>query len=444
MRLEDIKKLDIPQKPGCYFFYNSQGQVIYIGKASNLRSRVLSYWRQSANHTPAKEYMVSQVARVDWGEVDSEIEALLLEANLIKKHQPPFNVVLRDDKRFAYIKVSTEDEVPGVFVTRTLTRSGRFFGPFTSTTAVRETLKAIRRIWPYCTERKKKKRPCFYYQISRCTGVCGGVISREEYLRRVIRPIILFLEGRKEKVIKDTQKEVKDLKQRLAKTEEGSREHGRLLEKAGEKERQLANMNEVLKHTNILSVSEKYEADVVELAKVLALPQVPERIEGYDISNIFGREAVGSMVVFAGGEPDTNEYRKFKIKLSQGQANDTKMLKEVLERRFRHSTKEASDKDRWPLPDLVIVDGGKTQLNTAIRVLKKIQPELPVISVSKGKGLRSAQAPDKIFFPGQSKPLELPLSSPALHIIKRVRDEAHRFAIKYHRHLRGKQWKSLG
>jgi excinuclease ABC subunit C len=441
MRLNEVKQLDIPQAPGCYFFLDKDGKVIYIGKAANLRSRVLSYWRKSANHTPAKEDMVAQAARIDWTEVESEIEALLLEVNLIKKHQPPFNVLMRDDKRFAYIKVSTEDEVPGVFVTRRLTKSGRFFGPFTSSTAVRETLKVIRSIWPYCTERKRKQRPCFYYQINRCVGVCGGVVSREEYMKKVINPIIWFLQGRKDKVIRDMKKEIRSLERRIKKTQEDSREYAELSDELSRKQWQVRNINEVLKHANVLSVAEKYAADVVELAKVLGLPKVPERIEGYDISNIFGREAVGSMVVFGGGEPDKSGYRKFKIKIGQGQASDVRMLKEVLERRFKRSREDAEDKEKWPLPDLIIVDGGKTQLNVAVRALKKFQLDIPAISVSKGSGLRSAQAPDKIFFPGEAKPLELSLASPALHIIKRVRDEAHRFAIKYHRDLRSRRWK---
>ena len=213
-----------------------------------------------------------------------------------------------------------------------------------------------------------------------------------------------------------------------------------------------------MEHTKILSVGEKYANDVVELAKVLGLPKVPERIEGYDISNIFGKEATGSMVVFKGGEPEKSEYRKFKIKIgpsfakaSEGKAGDVQMLQEVLERRFKRVRAEetefpignsVSEKQKidWPLPDLIIVDGGKAQLNVAVRVLKKFNLDIPLIAISKGLGLRSALAPDKLFFPEEKKPLELPLASPALHLIKRVRDEAHRFAISYHRKLKRKKF----
>lgn len=445
--MDKVKKLKIPQTSGSYQFKNRTGDIIYIGKAANLRSRVFSYFQKGANHSPLKRALLKEISSIEWIKTDSEIEALLLEANLIKRHQPNFNVLMRDDKRYAYIKVSTEDEIPGVFITRKIEKTGKYFGPFTNMTAVIETLKAIRKIWPYCTERKIKKKPCFYAQIGRCSGVCGGQLNIKEYEEKIVKPIILFLEGKKRKIIKNYELRIKNMSARSG------------LDSGQEKELSnlkylMLNMKNALEHANILSLSEKYAADVIELAKELVLPKVPNRIEGYDISNIFGQEAVGAMVVFKGGEPDKNEYRKFKIKLSEGRANDTFMLREMLERRLRHSAapKALSDSrpdralgaaraiDNWPLPDLIIIDGGKGQLNVAVRVLKKTKLDIPLLAISKGKGLRSARAPDKIFFPGEKKPLELPLASPALHIIKRVRDEAHRFAIKYHRELRKKTW----
>ena len=424
MKLEDIKKLNIPKAPGSYQFYNKAGEIIYIGKAANLNARVRSYWLKSANHSLYKAKMMPEIVKVTWEETETEIEALLLEANLIKKYQPHYNILMRDDKRFQYIKVSTEDEIPGVFTVRNIDKSGKYFGPFTKGLAVKETLKVVRKIWPYCTERKIKKKACFYSQIGKCTGVCAGKIDIEEYKEKIIKPIVLFLSGKKKKAIKNYELRIKNLikikDRNLAEEEEL-----RYLKY------KLFNIQQVLEHARVLSVADKYVADVVELAKELQLPQVPNRIEGYDISNIFGSQAVGSMVVFRGGESDKNEYRKFKIKIGEGNASDTRMLKEVIERRLNH--------DEWPLPDLMIIDGGKGQLNAVLQVLKKRQYELPVIAISKGMGLRSAQAPDKIFFPRQSKALELPLASPALHIIKRVRDEAHRFAIKYHRDLKRKK-----
>lgn len=459
MNLEKVKQLNLPTVPGCYQFYNRRNEIIYIGKAANLKSRVLSYWHVSADHTPAKNKMLSEIKKIEWINVDSEIEALLLEANLVKKYQPYYNVLLRDDKRFAYIKISTGDEIPGVFITRQIDKSGKYFGPFTNSRAARETIRAIRKIWPYCTTGKAQKRPCFYYQIGRCLGVCAGKISLKEYLDLVIKPLIMFLEGKKKKIIKNYELEIRKL--------EKNNNDGTNNEILNKLKFELKNMKQVLENAKVLSVGEKYANDVVELAKTLALPKVPERTEGYDIANIFGREAVGAMVVFSGGEPDKNEYRKFKIKIGQGQANDVGMLREVLERRFKHAPlpnplpfvphgrggkiseeikkTSLSRDDRngggiegggWPLPDLIIVDGGKAQLNAASSILKKRKLEIPLVAISKGLGLRSSGAPDKLFFPGQAKPLELPLASPALHFIKRVRDEAHRFAIGYHRKLR--------
>ncbi|MFA5359605.1 MAG: GIY-YIG nuclease family protein [Patescibacteria group bacterium] len=436
MELNKIKQLKIPTTSGCYQFFNKKGRIIYIGKAANLKNRILSYWQKSANHTPAKYSMLKQTTKIKWVETDSEIEALLLESNLVKKYQPQYNVTLRDDKRFIYIKISLGDEIPGVFLTRTVDKTGRYFGPFVSSQAARETVRALRKIFPYCNMKKTQKRPCFYYQIGRCLGICAGKINRAEYLKLVIKPLILFLEGKKKNIIKNLETKIK----KLDKKNDGGEEKNRL-------KFELKNMKQVLESSRVLSVGEKYANDVVELAKIIGLLKVPKRIEGYDVANIFGKNAVGSMVVFSDGEADKNQYRKFKIKVgpafakaSAGKQGDVQMLSHVLERRLKHTSPQPSpykgEGENWPLPDLIIVDGAKAQLNAAGRVIKQNGLTIPIIAISKGEGLRSAHAPDKLFFPGEKKPLLLPLASPALHLIKRVRDEAHRFAIGYHRKLR--------
>lgn len=426
MTLSDIKQLNIPKESGSYQFYNAEGTLIYIGKAVDLRSRVSSYWRTGTNHTPAKARMVKEVAHIEWIVTESEIEALLLEANLVKKYQPHYNIDLRDDKRFYYIHISLEDEIPGVFLTRTIGKAGRYFGPFVSSLAVKETLKALRRIWPYCTMRRIQKKPCFYYQINRCLGPCGQKVTRKEYLDQVIKPLILFFEGKKQAIIREWKKD----KERFEKAGD--------IEEAARIDYLLKQMEYVLANTKILSVAEKYAADTTELAKVMGLPRIPDRIEGYDISNIFGKEAVGSLVVFRNGEPEKSQYRKFKIRLEKEIADrkkgDVWMLEEMLERRFNND---------WPLPDLIIIDGGKAQLGVASRVLQRHHLTIALIGITKGEGLRSAKAPDKLYFPGEAKPLQLPLASPALHLIKRVRDEAHRFAITFHRERRSKRFLGL-
>lgn len=417
MTLEKLKKQNIPIAPGCYQFLNRKKEIIYIGKAANLRGRVFSYWQKSANHAPAKRSMLRQIEKVEWVETESEIEAILLEANLIKKYQPQYNIVMRDDKRHVYIKISTEEKWPRIFMARNLDKTGRYFGPFVSAEAVKIILKAIRKIWPYRTCARMPKRVCLYYSLRKCPGMCEKEVSKKDY-QKIIKQIILFLEGKKKKIVKGYSAKIKELEKKDAQSQEA-----KILKY------QLINIKKILEQSNPLSSLDKYASDTLELAKVIGLKIEPKRIEGYDIANIFGKAAVGAMVVFHDGIADKNEYRKFKIKISQGEANDVGMLKEVLERRF---------KNNWALPELIIIDGGKAQLNAGIRVLKKFKLDIPIISISKGEGLRSAGAPDKLFFPGEKKPLELRLNSPALHLLKRARDEAHRFALSYHRKLRGK------
>ncbi len=426
MNLQQAKKLNIPKNPGCYFFKDSQGRIIYIGKAAVLRSRVLSYFRERTKHSPAKFSMLKRIKTIEWEVVESEIEAMLLEVNLIKKYQPNYNIVMRDDKRHIYIKISTEEEWPRIFTTRKIDKTGRYFGPFVSVEAVKETLKVLRRLWAFRTCKTLPKKACLYYRIGKCPGMCEFEVSKREY-NKILKYITMFLKGEKGKIVKDYEREINEIAtslRLLAMTTVVKDENENRLRLM---KYRLLNMKKVLAHSNVLSLMDKYKADVVELAKVLGLPKVPERIEGYDISNIFGQESVGSMVVFRNGEASKGDYRKFKIRTEK--EGDVWMLKEVLERRLKN-------RDKWELPDLMIIDGAKAQLNAVLRVLKKEKIEIPVLAISKGEGLRSSKAPDKIFFPGEKKALELPLSSPALHIIKRVRDESHRFAIAYHRKLK--------
>lgn len=522
MNIGQVKKLNISKGPGCYQYFDSTGKLLYVGKAANLHSRVLSYFRKNAGPSaslrtglsPAKHSMMKQVAKIKIIETDSEIEALLLESNLIKKHQPPYNIVMRDDKRYQYIKI-TDDEYPRVVTTREIGRTGRYFGPFTSGTAVVETMKAIRKIFPYGGFITMPVGKTNNLKVKRYPELYEAPEDKSEYLR-VIKQIESFLEGNARQIFKDLQLQItnyelkiKEIKNKnksiiLNKTKQNKKETTSLChsddsppchsddrreeesktpknrsfsaswriqddniknieDKIKQLKYRMLNMKNVLAHSNVLSIHDKYVADVVELAKILGLTRVPKRIEGYDISNIFGKVATGSMVVFKNGEPDKGEYKKFIIKnspLSRGvpggrpvlsevergvfsrtergvsSLGDTQMLKEVLIRRF--SDKHIKGKEAWPLPDLIIIDGGKGQLNAGLSILKRVKFNIPIIAISKGEGLRSAKAPDKIFFPGEKEPLKLPLASPALHIIKRVRDEAHRFAIAFHRKRRNK------
>lgn len=395
----------LPITSGVYQFLDVKKHIIYVGKAANVKSRVQSYFRKSADLSPAKQEMVAVIADIKIIETDSEIEALLLEANLIKKLQPYYNVTLRDDKSYLYIKISTEEEWPRVLTTRTITKAGTYFGPFTSAYAVKETLRVLRKFLPYrCNQKPMGKRACFWYHLGRCPGVCVGAITKTEY-GKIIRRLILFFEGRIEEL------------QRTMKKELG-------LER-------VELMQNVLAHTRILSVGEQYASDTRDLARVLGVTTPLHRIEGYDISNIMGREAVGSMVVFVDGEPAKSEYKKFKIKTVHG-ANDVAMLAEVVTRRLSHAD--------WPVPDLLIIDGGKAQLNVALRIVKKLTMDIPVIAIAKGGHGGVLRQKEELYFVGERTPLKLQNTSPALHLVLRVRDEAHRFAIGYHTTLRRKKF----
>jgi len=438
MNIVEVKKINIPQKPGSYQFLNKDGEIIYIGKAVNLYFRVLSYWRKSAGHSAAKYAMLKQIYKIKWIETDSEIEALLLEANLIKKHQPNFNVSLRDDKRYVYIKISIEDEFPRIFVTRKLDRRGRYFGPFVSTESVRETLKTLRKVWPFRACAHLPKRACLYFHLGKCSAPCENRIEKKEY-NKMVCDVTLFLEGRKKKVLIDISKEIKNIELKIKNKKIEQSELERLEKMKNNLKFRFLNINKVLSEANVLGKVDKYASDVIELAKVLNLSRVPNRIEGYDISGAYGKHLVSSMVVFEGGEPNKSEYKKFKIK-DQNLRADVWMLNEVLNRRFKHSLDVSQEKDIWPLPDLLIIDGARAQLNVISKILKKNNLDIPAIAISKGASLRSARARDKIYFPGESKPLELSLHSPALHLIKRVRDESHRFAIAYYKKLRARDF----
>jgi excinuclease ABC subunit C len=424
--LEKVKLLSLPLGPGVYQFYDQSKQIIYIGKAVNLRRRVLSYWQNYCQLTPAKQQLVDSIAHIKWQETGSEIEALLLEASLIKKYQPKYNIVWRDDKRYIYIAISA-DAFPRVYLTRKLAPSGQFFGPFTSVQAARETLKAIRKIWPYRSCRAMPKRVCLYYQLGQCPGPCQGLISKSAY-QKIIHQLSLFLQGKKQLVVKRIQTELDKYTQELNKLKPEDRIV--IEQKIISLTWQLQQINKVLATSRVLSLEERYANDVVELGKILGLQKPPRRIEGYDISNLYGAQAVGSLVVFVDGEASPQDYKRFKLGGNSANLGDVPLLREMLRRRLAH--------DDWFKPDLIIIDGARAQVNAVYNLLKQAGWDVPVIGLAKDRGLRSARALDKVYFPGESKPLQLSLNSPALFLLKRVRNEAHRFAISFHRHIRRK------
>ncbi len=405
MKSSDYKLL--PETPGVYIMKDSAGKILYVGKAGNLRRRVSSYFERP--HDVRIQTLVSRIVTIDHRDTDTAIEALILEAELIRKNLPPFNVKEKDDKSFLYIEI-TKEKFPRALLVRgkdIAGESGKKFGPFTSASNAREALRVLRKIFPWSTHDPGKigtfKRPCFDYEIGLCPGTCVGAISRTDYLKNIAR-LKLFLAGKKARVVQSLERDMAAAGKKLA------------FEKAVKLRRQVFALKHI-EDTAFISDSE------IVMPKTGGLPVRPFRIEGYDISNISGTSAVGSMVVFEDGKPNKNEYRKFKIKSVSG-PNDVGMLTEMLERRFRHSSPEGRTGDRWPLPDLVLIDGGVPQANAAYRVVCAARLKIPVVGLAKGPERKRNDIIGAV-------PKNVSLTT-----LIQVRDEAHRFAISYHKALR--------
>lgn len=384
----------LPEIPGVYVMKDAEGRFLYIGKAGNLRRRVSSYFTRP--HDARIEKLVSEIETLEFNPTDTPIEALILEARLIKQYQPIYNIREKDNSSFLFVEI-TREPFPRVLLVRGQTpEQGERFGPFTSSTSIREALKIIRKIFPFSTHPASMvgtaQRPCFDYQIGMCPGTCIGGIDKKEY-RRTIRNIKLFFEGKKSRIVKLLEAEMKEASEAL-RFEEAARLRGQLF---------------ALRH--IYDVSLITEGGPTELGDKPLL-----RIEGYDISHISGTSAVGSMVVFYNDIPAKGEYRKFKIKTVEG-SNDTGMLHEVLTRRLRND---------WPLPQCILVDGGAGQVHVMEAVLRDAKLAIPVVGIAKGPERKRNDIIGTI-----------PDGISAL-TLEKVRDEAHRFAITYHRKVRGR------
>lgn len=549
----------LPDRPGVYLMKDARGDVLYVGKAQSLRSRVRSYWQKQAPGGRGEVHRIRQaidrVVDIEVTEVDSVSEALLLEANLIKRYKPRFNVRLKDDKSYPYIKVTLADDFPRVERTRKLPADGsRYFGPYASASSVDEAMNLVRRLFPFrtCTleireGEKALSRPCLLYHIKRCQGPCVGEISRAAY-RRDIGQVELFLEGNADTLLEGLQHEmhvaseeqayekaavVRDKIRAIERTMESQKmaafarteldlvalarkddqaavqlfvvRNGKMLGRdvffldaprdvpddevlgsfleqyyaratsvprevlvprsvteteeleaflatrrgsgvhlrtpqRGEK-RELMELATRNAHEALAREAARWLADegrtlgaLTELAEALRLPGPPMRIECYDISNFQGAQSVGSMVVFEEGRPRTGEYRRFQIKTVEG-PNDFASHQEVLRRRFRgaRSGEEGTaEEQRWAMPDLVIIDGGKGQVSAAREVLGELGlDDLPMVGLAKER--------EELVLPESDELVVLPPTSQALYLVQRLRDEAHRFAITYHRNLRAKK-----
>lgn len=419
IKIKKSRISQLPSKPGVYIFYN-QNQSLYIGKAANLKERIKSHFKQ-ANFRD--NFFIQKVKKVGYIKTRSEIEALVLEAELIKKHQPKFNVLWRDDKNYFFVVITKED-FPRVFIThqlRTVSPRGQSVGPFVDGQALKQTLKTLRRALPYRTCRFLPKKPCLWYQLDRCPAPClRPSMEIKKICQRNAKNLIKILQGKTSQALNALKKEMKT----LSKAQE--------FEKAGKIKGQIEALEKVLQHAAIFSTSilqsievEKSRKQILKkVQNLLELRRTPERIEAFDISNIQGVGASGAMVVFENGLPCKKDYRKFKIKTAS-QPNDIAMLKEVLLRRLKH--------DEWPWPDLILIDGGKAQLNAALQCLK---PELKYVGL-----VALAKRKNELYRTNKKKPVSLKsLPQEISNLLLHIRDEAHRFAIGYHRKLRKKEF----
>jgi excinuclease ABC subunit C len=563
MDISDDLKLSlsgIPSKPGCYLMKGKRGKVIYVGKAVNLRNRVRSYFHTSSRQHPKTAELVRHIEDIEWIVVGSELEALILEMNLIKRYRPKYNVHLKDDKRYPYIRVHWEDPFPKVTFTRRILKTGsQYYGPYTSAWAVHQTLDVLRKIFPYLTCDRvitgEDKRACLYFDIRLCAAPCIGAMDQETY-RAMIKDLCRFLSGHTEDIVARLKSEmeqasesldfekaaaIRDQLTAIEKVVEGHKlispqmvdsdviafarddrnacvqvffiragkligreyflldgveqaedkelveaflkqfytdatfipqnvllptdiEEGRIIEewlnqrREGKKVKLLVPRRGVKKELiqlaaenaseTLSSLRAQWEADrsrqvqaLAELQSALGLEQPLNRIECYDISNLQGTAAAGSMVVFEQGAPNKQYYRKFTIKTVKGQ-DDFASMEEVLNRRFRRwelANEEAQipggkiDPAFGLLPNLLIVDGGKGQLSRAIQVFQHydLEAKIPVVGLAKKH--------EELYLPDRRDPILLPRQSQALFLVQRIRDEAHRFALKQHRTRRKKK-----
>ena len=393
-----------PDSAGVYLMKNSSGKIIYIGKALSLRKRVSSYLARELSAKTLR--LMANVADIEYRTTATESMALLLEASLIKDHKPKYNVSLRDDKSFPLVKV-THEEFPAIYVTRKKEDDGaKYFGPYTNAALLREALKIIRRNFPYRSCLTLPKKACMYYRIKLSPAPCIGKISRAGYAK-TLKQISLILEGKSEELVKELSREMRQ------KAKERKFEEAALLR------------DKMIALNTFRPSLYNAEAALNELREVLKLPVMPRRIEAFDVSNILGRQATASMVSFYNGLADKDNYRRFRIKTVK-QSDDYKMMAEAAHRRYLRLKEE-----NLPLPDLILVDGGRGQLSAAKNELEGLGLVIPIVSLAKRE-----EEIYTLFTP----PIRLKNNSPALRLLQCIRDESHRFALKYHRLLRKKRF----
>jgi excinuclease ABC subunit C len=435
------KKLaELPKTPGVYFHKNVTGEIIYVGKAAVLRNRVRQYFQKSRGRDPKTEALIAEIADLDWMEVESEIEALFLEAEMIRRYMPRYNILLRDDKSMVYIRIDYDSNYPTVSTTRRpLDDGARYFGPYFSTLSVRQALKLLRKVFPFAAKRiGGQKRATLHYHIGLDPGLEEGKTSLEDY-RANLRKLMAIIQGKRQTIVHELERDMK----RAAKARD--------FERAAKLRNQLfslqgLNRQVIFSDKEFLDISKDHALG--ELVELLSLNKFPQRIEGYDISHMQGTDVVASMIVFTNGVSDKGEYRKFKTKKDHN--NDFYNMHETLRRRLSETNIK-----KWGKPSLVLIDGGKGQLDAAIRARDEQGcQQIPFIGLAKReeqvvikKDMSNVTLNEQTLhklggFATESEDfilVNVPHSTNMVKLLQRIRDESHRFAVSYHSTLKVKR-----
>jgi excinuclease ABC subunit C len=436
----ETKLKELPKEAGVYFHKDKAGDIIYIGKAAVLRNRVRQYFQASRSRDPKTEALVNEIADVDWMVVESELEALFLEAEMIRRYLPRYNILLRDDKALSYIRIDYDSDYPTVTTTRRpLDDGARYYGPYFSTQAVRQALKLLRRVFPFATKRVVgQKRATLHYHLGLDPGLEEGKTALEDY-RANLRKLIAIIEGKRTTIIKELEKDMKRAA-RAKDFERAARLRNQLFS--------LQNLNKqvIFSDKEFLDISKDHALN--ELVNLLSMPSFPRRIEGYDVSHMSGTDVVASMVVFTNGVSDKAQYRKFKTKIDHN--NDFYNMNETLKRRLSEKNRKA-----WGVPSLVLIDGGKGQLDAALQArdecgceripfigLAKREEQIVIHKSKSGVTLNEQTLHQLGGFSTHSEDfilVNVPHNTNLVKLLQRIRDESHRFAVSYHSVLKVKR-----
>lgn len=432
------KLSQLPKSPGVYFHKDKTGQIIYVGKAAVLKNRVRQYFQASRNRDPKTEALVAEIVDVDWIEVESEIEALFLEAEMIRRYMPQYNILLRDDKSSTYVRIDMKAEYPSLtFTRRPLDDNASYYGPYLSAFSLKRALKYLRKIFPYSIHADLPKRACLQYHLGLCPGPETGQLDSKEYKAR-LKKLIMYLKGERVQLVNQLEAEMN----RAAKKKD--------FETAAVLRNQLfalRNLNKQIIFSDRENLDLSKDHALNDLSELLGLEKIPRRIEGYDISHMSGTDTVASMVVFTNGVSDKNQYRKFKMRIPGN--DDFAHMREVMTRRLHDDNVK-----KWGMPNLYLIDGGKGQLSSALSVLGEKDIKLPAIGLAKQfeeivikkdwpfvrinekkiKELHGTIAKSDDFWI-----VNLPDTSHVVKLLQRIRDESHRFAVSYHSVLKQKR-----